>query len=93
MNYEGGQSMDVDKVFRKIHRMLEDKEDRKISQREVAERIGCSLDTYSAHYRGTNKPTSVKHFLELLSLLNDEDILKAIKLYKYKTNKDTNELA
>lgn len=78
--------MQIDKVYRKIHRMIEDKEDKSISQREMAERIGCSLDTYSAHHRGANLPTSVKHFLELLSLLEDEDILEAIEMYK-KTKK------
>ncbi|MGW8168395.1 MAG: hypothetical protein ACWGHH_00040 [Sulfurovaceae bacterium] len=76
--------MSLDKVYRKIHRLVSDNEDRDISQKEMSERIGCSLDTYSAHYRGYNKPKAAIQLLELLNMLDDDQIVKAVRTYQEK---------
>jgi len=74
--------MSVDKVYRKIHRFINDKEDRKVSEREMAEKIGCSLDTYNSHCRGSNQPKSVIQIMELLNMLDDDEIVVAVRKYK-----------
>lgn len=76
--------MSLDKVYRKIHRLVSDNEDKDISQKEMSERIGCSLDTYSAHYRGANKPKAAIQLLELLNMLDDDQIVTAVRTYKEK---------
>jgi hypothetical protein len=80
--------MSLDKVYRKIHRLISDNEDKDISQKEMSERIGCSLDTYSAHYRGASKPKAAIELLELLNMLNDDQIVIAVKTFKEKKLKD-----
>ena len=80
--------MSLDKVYRKIHRLISDNEDRDISQKEMSERIGCAIDTYSAHYRGSNKPKAAAQLLELLNMLNDDQIVKAVRTYKEKNLKE-----
>ena len=75
--------MKLSDVYIDIHHKIELKERRaRISQREMANRIGCSLDAYGGHLRGLNEPASVKHFLSLLNMLDDEDIVEVVKQYK-----------
>ncbi len=74
--------MSLDKVYRKIHRLVSDNEDKDISQKEMSERIGCSLDTYSAHYRGSNKPKAAAQLLELLNMLDNDQIVMTVRTYK-----------
>lgn len=80
--------MSLDKVYRKIHRLVSDNEDKNISQKEMSERIGCALDTYSAHYRGSNKPKAATQLLELLNMLDDDQIVTAVRTYKEEDLKD-----
>lgn len=80
--------MSLDKVYRKIHRLISDNEDKDISQKEMSERIGCALDTYSAHYRGSNKPKAATQLLELLNMLNDDQIVTVVRTFKEEHLKD-----
>lgn len=76
--------MSLTEIYSDIHHRIAIKERKsKITQEEMAKRIGCSQETYSSHLRGANQPVSVKHFLCLLNMLDDEDILKVVKQYDW----------
>lgn len=72
----------LSKIYRKIHRMIEDNIDKKISHREMSEKLNCSIDTYGGHIRGTNEPISVKHFIQLINMLDDEDQIVLLKFIR-----------
>lgn len=49
----------------------------------MAFRIGVSQRTYTEYIRGTNKPLAMKAMLNILNELDDEDIIKMVRLWKY----------
>ena len=48
----------------------------------MAERLGISPRTYLEYLRGTHAPMGIAVVLNLLSMLNDEEILQVIKEWK-----------
>lgn len=74
--------MNLTEIYGTIHHYIAIKERKpKLTQEDMAARIGCSQETYGSHLRGDNEPTSVKQFLCLLKMLDDDDILKVVKQF------------
>lgn len=62
--------------------MVEAKESKKrITQAEMAERIGVGHRTYLEYQRGTNAPLAMKALLNLLTLLDNDDIVKVVRAW------------
>lgn len=71
-------------IVHKIHKQIEDKELRNISQKEMAQRIGIAHSTYTA-WLGlgeVQKPIAIPALLDLLAMLKDEDIIQVISLWQ-----------
>ncbi len=73
-----------------MHRLIEAKEKRKISQKEMAEKLGIPHTTYFAYVQGRNEPTGMKAMFEMLNNLDDDDIVKVVRMWKEdSSNNDT----
>ena len=66
-------------VLYKIHKLIEAKEIKNITKREMANRLGVSERTYIEWLRETNEPIAMKAVLDMLSQLKDDDILQIIR--------------
>lgn len=74
--------MELNALIRGSHHLLEAKEKRSITQKEIARRIGVSHRTYIAYRRGNNAPLAMKALLNLLVLLDDREILTVVREWK-----------
>jgi DNA-binding XRE family transcriptional regulator len=74
--------MELNTLIQKIHKLIEAKEIKTISQQNMAKRIGVSPRTYTEYSRGTNQPLAMKALLNMLNELEDEDIIKIVRLWK-----------
>lgn len=74
--------MELNILINKIHKLIEAKEIKTISQPNMAKRIGVSSRTYTEYSRGTNQPLGMKALLNMLNELDDEDIVKIIRFWK-----------
>jgi len=74
--------MNIKNIINKSHSLIEAKEINKISQSNMAKRIGVSPRTYTEYTRGTNEPLAMKALLNILNMLEDEDIVKIVKEWK-----------
>ena len=84
-------NMELNKLINKIHKLIEAKEIKTISQPNMAKRIGVSSRTYIEYSRGTNKPLGMKALLNMLNELEDEEIVKVIRLWKETNNDKTSQ--
>ena len=66
-------------VLYKIHKLIEAKEIKNITKREMASRLGISERTYIEWLRETNEPIAMRAVLDMLSQLKDDDILQVVK--------------
>ena len=66
-------------VLYKIHKLIEAKEIKNITKREMASRLGVSERTYIEWLRETNEPIAMKAVLDMLSQLKVDDILQIIR--------------
>ena len=74
--------MELNDLINKIHKTIEANEIMSISQPKMAEKIGVKPRTYTEYCRGTNKPLAMKALLNLLAQLDDENIIKIIRLWE-----------
>lgn len=74
--------MELNILINKIHKLIEAKEIKTISQPNMAKRIGVQPRTYTEYSRGTNQPLAMKALLNMLNELDDEDIVKVVRLWK-----------
>ena len=74
--------MELNILINKIHKLIEAKEIKTISQPSMAKRIGVQPRTYTEYSRGTNQPLAMKALLNMLNELDDEDIVKIIRFWK-----------
>ncbi|WP_104689737.1 transcriptional regulator [Helicobacter felis] len=71
--------MELNELINKIHKLIEAKEIKTISQAQMAKRIGVQHRTYVEYSRGKNKPLAMKALLNMLNELDDEEIVKVIR--------------
>lgn len=73
--------MELNTLINKIHKLIEAKEIKTISQPVMAKRVGVQPRTYTEYSRGTNQPLAMKALLNMLNELDDEDIVKVVRLW------------
>lgn len=73
--------MILKEFLKEVHHRIEAKERTRISQSIMAERIGVSHRTYLEYHRGTNEPISMKAVLNLLSQLDEQDLITVMHVW------------
>ena len=74
--------MKLSEIIHKIHKLIEAKEIKNITKREMASRLGISERTYIEWLRETNEPIAMKAMLDMLSQLKDDDIIQVVREWK-----------
>ncbi|BEK37798.1 hypothetical protein B11476_15010 [Campylobacter coli] len=74
--------MKLAQIIHKIHKLIEAKEIKNITKREMANRLGISERTYIEWLRETNEPIAMKAVFDMLSQLKDDDVLQVIREWK-----------
>jgi transcriptional regulator with XRE-family HTH domain len=74
------------KFIRGAHSLVEAKEKRRITQVEMAERVGVRYRTYTEYQRGKNAPLAMKALLNLLAMLNEEEVVSVVREWREKRN-------
>jgi transcriptional regulator with XRE-family HTH domain len=74
--------MELHELLTKIHRTIETKENKDITRGDMAFKIGVKPRTYTEYLRGkTNQPLAMKALLNLLSELDDEEVIKIVRMW------------
>lgn len=84
--------MELKTLINKIHKLIEAKEIKTISQPTMAKKIGVQPRTYTEYSRGTNQPLAMKALLNMLNGLDDEEIVKVVRLWKKDIQREDNEI-
>lgn len=72
--------MKTNDIFNLLHNAVESKFlGKKISQREMAERLGVSMRTYQDWKLGNSQPQAAEAIFRMLGELEEDDILRLIK--------------
>lgn len=71
--------MELKDLMRSAHSLVEAREKKRITQEEMANRIGVGYRTYLEYQRGTNAPLAMKALLNLLSILDDQEIIRLVR--------------
>jgi transcriptional regulator with XRE-family HTH domain len=66
-------------LIRCAHSLVEAKEKKRVTQDEMSQRIGVGYRTYLEYQRGTNAPLAMRALLNLLTLLDDQEILRVVR--------------
>ena len=79
--------MELKNIINRTHSLIEAKEMKKISQSNMAKKIGVSSRTYTEYTRGTNEPLAMKALLNILNFLDDDEIVKVVRMWKQDKDK------
>ena len=71
--------MELKEFIRGAHSLVEAKEKKRVTQDEMAGRIGVGHRTYMEYQRGTNAPLAMKALLNLLAMLDDQEIVRVVR--------------
>lgn len=72
--------MEISDIFNILHNAVESQQNgRKISQKDMAGRLGVSMRTYQDWKIGNTKPQVVTALFSMLGSLDDEEILRVVK--------------
>lgn len=71
--------MKLAQIIYKIHKLIEARELKNITKKEMANRLNISGRTYIEWLRETNEPIAMKAVLNMLSQLKDDDILQIVR--------------
>ncbi len=72
--------MKTSDIFNLLHNAVESKFlGKKISQREMADKLGVSMRTYQDWKLGNSQPQAASAIFKMLGTLEDEDILRLIR--------------
>lgn len=75
--------MDTSDIFNLLHNAIESKNmGKKISQREMAEKLGVSMRSYQDWKLGNSQPQAALAVCMMICELDDEDILYVINRMK-----------
>ncbi|WP_419715499.1 helix-turn-helix domain-containing protein [Aeromonas hydrophila] len=69
-------------ILKQIHHLLEAHSRSRITQQDMAERLGISKRTYVEYLRGTNKPLGMTVVLDLLCELKEEEQIRVLKAWR-----------
>ena len=82
MKSEKKYSNHVNDLLRELHHRIEAKERSRISQAAMAERLGVSSRTYLEYLRGTHTPVGMRVVLDLLTMLDDDDVIQLLQHWR-----------
>lgn len=68
-------------LLREAHHRVEAKEQARVSQAEMAHRLGISPRTYAEYLRGTNAPLGMGAVLRLLAQLPDKEMVVVVRAW------------
>lgn len=72
--------MELSDLFNILHNAVEAQANgRKISQKEMAKRLGVSMRTYQDWRLGNAKPQAARAVMQMLGVLEDEEIVRAVR--------------
>jgi len=71
--------VELKEFIRGAHSLVEAKKKRRVTQDEMAGRIGVGHRTYMEYQRGTNAPLAMKALLNLLAMLDDQEIVRVVR--------------
>jgi len=74
--------VELKEFIRGAHALIEAREKKRITQEEMAGRVGVGYRTYMEYQRGTNAPLAMKAILNLLALLEDQEIVRVVREWK-----------
>lgn len=75
--------MELMQVIKQIHSLMEVKnKGNKINHEDMSKKIGVSKRAYSEYYRGKNQPLAMKALLKMLNNLNNDEIVKVVRMAK-----------
>lgn len=75
--------MDLPELFISIQNNIATKERRKnIPSKEMANRLHCSKSTYDKYLAGKLQPKAITNIMCLLSMLQEEDLLRIVAQWK-----------
>lgn len=80
--------MELKELIRGAHHLIEAKDKKRITQEDMAQRIGVGHRTYLEYQRGTNAPLAMKALLNLLNMLDDNEIVKVVR--EWEQSKEAN---
>lgn len=80
--------MELKELIRGAHALIEAREKRRITQEDMASRVGVGYRTYMEYQRGTNAPLAMKAMLNLLALLEDQEIVRVVREWKESAGKN-----
>lgn len=72
--------MEINDLFNLLHNAVEAQHNgKKISQKTMAEKLDISMRTYQDWRLGNAKPQAAKAVLEMLSMLEDDEIIRVVR--------------
>ncbi len=72
--------MEISDIFNILHNAVESQQNgKKISQKEMAQRLGVSMRTYQDWKVGNSKPQVAATVFKMLGSLEDEDIIRVVR--------------
>jgi len=74
--------VELKELIKGAHYLVEAKEKRRITQEDMARRIGVGYRTYLEYQRGTNAPLAMKALLNLLNLLAEDEIVRVVREWR-----------
>lgn len=67
-------------LFNLLHNAVEAQHNgKKISQKEMAHKLGVSMRTYQDWRLGNAKPQAAKAVIEMLGMLDDDEIIRVVR--------------
>ncbi|MDO9208709.1 MAG: helix-turn-helix transcriptional regulator [Sulfuricurvum sp.] len=72
--------MEMNDLFNLLHNAVEaQNKGKKISQKEMAQKLGISMRSYQDWRLGNAKPQAAKAVLEMLGMLEDDEIIRVVR--------------
>lgn len=72
--------MEINDIFNLLHNAVEAQHNgKKISQKTMSEKLNISMRTYQDWRLGNAKPQAAKAVLEMLSMLEDDEIIRVVR--------------
>lgn len=72
--------MEMNDLFNLLHNAVEAQHNgKKISQKEMAEKLGISMRSYQDWRLGNAKPQAAKAVLDMLGMLDDDELIRVVR--------------
>lgn len=76
--------MQLKELIRGAHSLVEAKEKKRVTQKEMAGRVGVGYRAYMEYQRGKNAPLAMKALLNLLAMLDEQEVVSVVREWREK---------